>query len=133
MTCDCFFLDLLQGSYSIFCCGYSRIGDKMGNNMGFVSHDETEWGGILGIMFSVVMDKFRDGEVFSPFFWVIAAVDTKISFQFLVQSFSLTISLGVISGRWGNSVIQSLASSFENLDRNCGPQSEITLSWRPNR
>ena len=44
------------------------------------------------------MDKFSQGEEVSPFPRIMDAEDPKIGFNFLIGSFSLSISLGVIGG-----------------------------------
>ena len=42
------------------------------------------------------MDKFSRGEELSPFLRIMGAEDPKISFNLLIGSFSLPISLGVV-------------------------------------
>ena len=42
------------------------------------------------------MVEFSGGEELHPFSWVIGAEDTEIGLEFLIGSFSLSISLGVV-------------------------------------
>ena len=42
------------------------------------------------------MVKFGGGEGLHPFSWVIGAEDTEIGLKFLIGSFSLPVSLGVV-------------------------------------
>ena len=44
------------------------------------------------------MDKFSRSEKLSPFLRIMGAEDPKISFNLLIGSFSLPISLGVVGG-----------------------------------
>ena len=46
-----------------------------------------------------VVSEFGRGKEFRPLVRIIGAHDTKISFDFLIGSFSLSISLGVVGGR----------------------------------
>ena len=62
-----------------------------------IAHEGTEVGGINGRMMAYVMSKFSGGEVVSPVILTNRAVSMKILFKFLVNTFGLTISLGVIS------------------------------------
>jgi len=60
-----------------------------------------EGGGIDGRMMANVMSEFSGGEVVSPVVLTNRAVGMKILFKFLVNTFGLTISLGVISHAHG--------------------------------
>ena len=52
------------------------------------------------------MVEFSCGEEFCPFLGVVGAEDPEISFNFLVGSFSLPISLGVIGGRKADIIVE---------------------------
>ena len=62
-----------------------------------IAHEGTEGRGIDGRMMTDVMSEFSGGEVVSPIVLTNRTVSTKILFKFLVNTFGLTIGLGVIS------------------------------------
>jgi hypothetical protein len=47
---------------------------------GFISHHEEEWGGIVGVVFLMVVDEFCHGKMFNPIKRCRAAVDVEIGF-----------------------------------------------------
>ena len=53
----------------------------------------------------MVVGEFSVGDRFGPRCWIIAAKDTKISLDFLIDSFGFTIGLRVISGGKGEIVV----------------------------
>ena len=54
---------------------------------------------------AVVVGEFSVGDRFGPRCCIIAAKDTKISLDFLIDSFGFTIGLRVISGGKGEIVV----------------------------
>ena len=62
------------------------------------------------------MDKFGRGEEVSPFLRIMDAEDPKIGFHFLIGSFSLSISLGVIGGGEANVIFED-AGKFASEGR----------------
>jgi hypothetical protein len=52
----------------------------MGQQSRIISHHEIKWGGITGIMFSMVVDKFHKRKMFDPCFRVGATINLKICF-----------------------------------------------------
>src|SRR5882762_3068009 len=79
--------------------GRGRGGE--GKRSQLITHEGTEGGGINGRMVADVVSEFSSGEVVHPVVLTNRAVSTKILFQFLVNMFGLTISLGVISRAHG--------------------------------
>jgi hypothetical protein len=69
----------------------------------------------MGVMLSVVMDKFCKGKVFNPCFGVSLAVDLKVGFQFLIKMFGPSISLRVISGGGCDGVVKKLSKGTREL------------------
>jgi len=63
----------------------------------------------------VIMDEFCKGKVFDPYFRVSLAVDQNIGFQFLIKTFSLSISLRVISSGGCNSVVKKLSKGMREF------------------
>jgi len=61
----------------------------------------------VGIVFLIIMNKFCHGEMLNPIKRCRVAVDAEVSFKFLVQMFSLSISLGIICGRESNFIEES--------------------------
>jgi hypothetical protein len=74
----------------------------------------------MGIMLSVVMDKFCEGKVFNPCFRVGTTIDMEVRFQFLIEAFSLSISLRVISGGQCNGVIKELGKGSREFGNELG-------------
>ena len=88
-----------------FYCGNGCIGDHRGKGMGFISHHEIERGLIRDGVRAVIMSEFCVGDRFGPGCGIIAAEDTKVGFDFLVDLFSFAVRLGVISGGEGEVVM----------------------------
>jgi hypothetical protein len=74
----------------------------------------------MGIMLSVVMDKFCEGEVFDPCFRVGMTIDPEVCFQFLIEVFGLSIGLRVIGGRWCNGVIKEFGKGSREFGNELG-------------
>jgi hypothetical protein len=66
-------------------------------------------------MILVVMDKFCKGKMFNPCFRVSSAIDLKISFQFLNEILSISVSLRVMSSRGCNSVVKEFSKGMREL------------------
>jgi hypothetical protein len=66
----------------------------------------------MGIMFSVIVDEPCHGKVLDPIEGCRMAIDAKVGFQFLVQTFSLSISLGVIGDGKGNFIVEKSSKFF---------------------
>jgi hypothetical protein len=79
---------------------------------GFISHHKEEWGGIAGIVFSMIMDEFCHGKMLDPIKRCRVAVGVEVSFKFLVQTFGLSISLGVICGGEGDFIVEESSKFF---------------------
>jgi hypothetical protein len=80
VTCDGFFSCLLEISDSIFCGRDGGIGKNMRDTSRFISHHEEEWGGVTGIMFSVVVNEFCHRKVLDPIERCRAAIDAEVGF-----------------------------------------------------
>ena len=65
-----------------------------------------EGGDFCGTVGNGVVVEFGCGEEFRPFLGVVGAEDSEISFNFLVGSFSLPISLGVIGSRKADIIVE---------------------------
>ena len=89
--------------------GEGSLRDDGGKSMGFVSHHEEEWRLVGYGVRTVVVGEFGEGNVLSPGSWVRAAEDPKISFYFLVNTFSFPISLRVIDGGEGKFVTEEFS------------------------
>ena len=79
-------------------CGEGSLSNDGGKSMGFVSHHEEEWQLVGYGVRVVIVGEFGKGNVLGPGSRVRATEDLKISFYFLVNAFSLPISLRVIGG-----------------------------------
>ena len=66
--------------------------------MRFITIEEGERGCLSGAMWGGVMVEFGGGEELHPFSRVIGAEDAEISFEFLIGSLSLSVSLRVVGG-----------------------------------
>ena len=82
-------------------CREGSFGDDGGKSTGFISHHEEEWQLVGYGVRAVIMGEFSEGDVLSPRSRVRAAEDPEIGFYFLVDVFSLPISLRVIGGGEG--------------------------------
>jgi hypothetical protein len=80
VTCDGFFSGLLEVSDLIFCGRNSGVRENMRDAPRFISHHEEEWGGIAGIMLSVVVDEFCHRKVLDPIERCRATIDAEVSF-----------------------------------------------------
>ena len=65
--------------------------------MGVISKDERERGDLCRAMGNRVVLEFGRGKELRPLVRIMGAEDTEISFDFLIGSFSLSVSLGMIS------------------------------------
>ena len=74
--------------------------------MVFESQHEREGGDFCGTVRNGVVMEFGCGEEFCPFLGVVGAEDPEISFNFLVGSFGLPISLRVIGGRKADIIVE---------------------------
>jgi len=66
-------------------------------------------------MFSIVEGKFHSGDKGGPFFWVVPTDDTKVGVDFLIETFSLTVGLGVIRGATLEVDTEEFADLFERF------------------
>ena len=73
--------------------------------MGFISHHKIERRSVGDGVRVVVVSEFCMGDRFGPRCGIIAAEDTKVGLNFLVDSFRFTIRLWVIGGREGKVVM----------------------------
>ena len=85
------------------------LGDDGGKSTGFVSHHEEEWRLVGYGVRAVVVGEFSKGNVLHSGSWVRAAEDPKISFYFLVNTFSFPVSLRVIGSREGKFVTEKFS------------------------
>ena len=74
-----------------------------------IAHESVERGGINGRVVANVVGEFSGGEMISPVSLTNRAVSTKVLFEFLVNSFGLTVSLGVVSRAHGLMDIEEFA------------------------
>ena len=65
--------------------------------MGFISHHEEEWQLVGDGVRAMIVGKFCEGNMLYPGSRIGAAEDPKVSFYFLVNMFSFSIGLWVIS------------------------------------
>ena len=77
---------------------YQEIRYHRRKGAGFISHHEIERGLVCDGMRAVIVGELSVGDRFRPRCGVIAAEDSEIGFNFLVDSFRLAIGLGVIGG-----------------------------------
>ena len=85
-----------EGFKTGFYCGNGGIRDHRGKGMGFISHHEIERELVRDRMRAVIMSEFCVGDRFGPRCGVIAAKDTEVGFNFLIDSFRFAIGLWVI-------------------------------------
>ena len=89
--------------------GEGSLGDDGGKCSGFISHHEEEWRLVGYGMRTVIVGEFGEGDVLSPGSRVRAAEDPKISFYFLVHTFSFSVSLRVVSSGEGKFITEEFA------------------------
>ena len=94
-----------EGFKAGFYGGDRGVGDYRGEGTGFISHHEIERGLTGDGVRAVIVGKFCVGDRFGPRCGIIAAEDTKVRFDFLVDSFSLAVRLGVVSGGEGEVIV----------------------------
>ena len=97
-----------QGFEAGFYGGDRGVGNHRGKGTGFISHHEIERGLICDGVRAVVVGEFGVGDRFGPRCGVIAAEDTKVSLDFLIDSFSFAVGLRVIGSRKGEIIVQEL-------------------------
>ena len=73
--------------------------------MGFISHHEIKWRLIGNRVRAVVVREFGMGNRLGPRCGIIAAEEAKVSFYFLVHSFSFAIGLWMVSSGKGKVVM----------------------------
>ena len=105
MSGEGFIISGREGFKTGFYCGNGGIRDHRGKGTGFISHYEIEQGLVRDGMRAVIMSEFCVGDRFGPRCGIIAAEDTKVDFDFLVDSFSFAVRLGVIGGGEGKVVM----------------------------
>ena len=82
----------------------------------FIVIEEGKWRFLGRAMGGRIMVEFGSREELCPWCGVIGTKDTKISLKFLIGSFNLTISLGVIGSGQSNVIFQKI-SQFSCKDR----------------
>ena len=75
--------------------------------MGFVSHHEVEGGLTGGGVRAVIVGEFGVRKSFGPRRRVGTAEDAEIGFYFLVDTFSLSIGLGMVGGGKGEIIVEN--------------------------
>ena len=88
------------------------FGDDCGEGTRFISHHEIERGLVGNGVRVVIVYEFCEGNVLSPRCRVRAAEDSKICFDFLVDSFCFAVSLGVVRGGEGKFIAKELSKFF---------------------
>ena len=94
-----------KGFEAGFYGGDRGVGDHRRKGAGFVSHHEIEWGLVCDGMRAVIVGEFGVRDRFGPRCRVIAAEDTKISLDFLINSFSFAVGLRVVGGGEGEVIV----------------------------
>ena len=94
-----------KGLQAGFYCGNGSVGDYRREGTGFISHHEIEQGLIGDGMRAVIMCKFCVGDRFGPRCGIIATENTKVGFDFLVDSFCFAVRLRVIGGGEGEVIV----------------------------
>ena len=94
-----------EGFKAGFYGGDRGISDYRRKGMGFISHHEIERGLICDRVRAVVVGEFCVGDRFGPRCGIIAAEDTEIGLDFLVDSFSFAVGLRVVGGGEGKIVV----------------------------
>ena len=105
MSSEGFVLGGREGFKAGFYCGNGGFGNNRGEGTGFISHHEIEWRLVGDGMGAVIVSEFCVGDRFGPRCGIIATEDTKIGLDFLVNSFSFAVRLGMIGGGEGEVVV----------------------------
>ena len=105
-----------EGFEAGFYGGDSSVGNYRGKGMGFISHHEIEWGLVRNGVRAVVMGEFSVGDRFGPRCGIIAAKDTKVGFDFLIDPFGFAVRLWVIGGGEREVVVEEF-SEFSGKGR----------------
>ena len=87
-----------KGFEAGFYGGDRGVGDHRRKGAGFISHHEIEWRLVGDGMGAVVVGEFCVGDQFGPRCGIIATEDSEIGLDFLVDSFSFAVRLGMIGG-----------------------------------
>ena len=74
----------------------------------------------------IVVGKFGKGYQLGPIVLLVVAVDSKVLFQGLVDTFGLSIAFGVISKVKCNFMSKALPRDLKKCEMNLEPQSEVT-------
>jgi hypothetical protein len=80
VTSNGFFSGLLEVFDSIFCGRDGGIRKNMRDASRFISHHEEEWGGITGVVFSMIVKKSCHRKVLNPIKRCKAAINAEIGF-----------------------------------------------------
>ena len=85
------------------------FGNDGGKGAGFISHHEEKRGLVGNGVRVVIMSELSKGDVLSPGSRVGATEDPKVSFHFLVNTFSFSIGLRMISSGEGEFVTKEFS------------------------
>ena len=94
-----------EGFKTGFYCGDGSVGDHQRKGTGFVSHHEIERRLIGDGVRAVIVGEFCVGDRFGPRCGIIAAEDTEVGFDFLIDSFSFAVGLRVVGSGEGEVVV----------------------------
>ena len=97
-----------KGLKASFYCGDGRVRDQEREGMRFISHHEIEQGLICDRVRAVVVGEHCMRDFVSLGIQVASTEDPKVYFNLLVDTFHLTIRLGVIGGGEREVVIKEL-------------------------
>ena len=92
--------------------GDRGFGDDGGKDTGFISHHEEEWQLVGDRMGVVIMHEFCKGNMLCPGGQVRATEDPKVGFDFLVNSFSFSISPWVVCSGESEFVAKKISEFF---------------------
>ena len=90
-----------EGFKTGFYCRNGGLGNNRGKDTGFISHHEIERRLVGDGMGAMIVSEFCMGDRFGPRCGIIAAEDTKIGLDFLVDSFHFSVGLWVIGSGKG--------------------------------
>ena len=85
------------------------FGNDSGKRMEFIAHHEEEWRLVGDGVRVVIMGEFCKGNVLCPGSRIGATENPKVSFHFLVNTFSFSIGLRVISGGEGKLIAKEFS------------------------